>query len=101
MFYLLWSANTFVTSPVNANRAMAFGSTIKLLKRSDKAHTRSFPPIVPRKMNTSATSMNGFTAFSPNNHWMLILAKRFHPRIVENAKKNKQTATKIAPKLSP
>ena len=67
-FYLSRSARTLRTSPVNPNRAMAFGITIKLLNKSDNAQTKSFPPTVPRKMNTKATIMKGFTAFSPNNH---------------------------------
>ena len=32
---------------------------------------------------------------------MLILPKRFQPRMVEKAKKNRQTATNIAPAVSP
>lgn len=46
-----------VTMLPNANNAIAFGITIKLLNISDNSHTRSLEARVPRKMNTSAITV--------------------------------------------
>ena len=39
--------------------------------------------------------------FLPNRYWKLILPKKFQLRIVEKAKKNRHTATKMGPMASP
>lgn len=39
-----------------ANRAMALGMTMRLLNRSVRPHTRSLDMVVPRKMNTRAST---------------------------------------------
>ena len=90
-----------ITQPVKAKSAIALGITINWLNKSESPHTKSLSPTVPRKMNTNATRMKGFCAFSPNKYVTFTFANKFHPRIVENAKKNNATAMKAAPIVSP
>src|SRR5699024_3328948 len=84
-----------------ANRAMALGLTMRLLNRSVRHHTRSLDMVVRRKMNTRASTPCTGAAFLPNRYITLILPNRFQPSTVEKAKKNRQMATKMAPKWAP
>ena len=49
-----WAMAT--TTEDRAKRAMALGMTIRLLNRSVSPHTRSLDMVVPRKMNTRAST---------------------------------------------
>ena len=83
--------------PLSAQRAIAFGITIRPLKKSERFHTRSTFNVEPTTTKQITSKEYTFEAFSPNKYFTFTSPKKCHPKIVENAKKNKQTATKISP----
>ena len=66
--------------------------------KTDKAEIAFFS-VEPTKMNTTTMTLYTGRAFSPNRALKLDWPKKYHPMMVENAKKNRQTATKMIPAL--
>ena len=52
-------------------------------------------------MNASAMMVKGSTARFPKSHSTFSFANKFHERMVEKAKNNRQMATNQAPRFSP
>ena len=71
--------------------------TIRPLKKSERDHTKSTFSVDPTTTKTMTSREYMIVAFVPNRYSMLTFPKKCQPRIVENAKKNRQTATKISP----
>ena len=85
--------------PVSANNAMALGSTISWLNMSCNSQTRSILSTAPRNTKNVQMQANTRIVFLPKRYSQLSFAKRFHDRIVENAKNSRHMATKMLPPL--
>ena len=68
------------------------GITINELKQSAIFHTKSTCASEPNNTQSETRTAYGFTAFFPNKYFTLACPKKYHPIIVENAKKNIQIA---------
>ena len=54
----------------------------------------------PATIHTATRIAYTFTAFDPNKYLIFASPKKYHPMIVENAKKNIQIAMKTSTKFS-
>ena len=103
--YLFLLFTILTTTGVSANSAIAFGITIRLLNRSVSSQTKSLDIIVPMKIKANAITVyivtDIFVLCLRNRYATLIFPYIFQLNVVENAKKNRHTATNIDPKVSP
>ncbi len=78
---------------------MILGITISALKKSASSHTKSTFSVEPIIIKITTQQEYILTAFSPNRYFTLIEPKKCQLRMVEKAKNNRHTATKISPPL--
>lgn len=67
------------------------------MKQSAIFHTKSTCASEPNNTQSETRTAYGFTAFFPNKYFTLACPKKYHPIIVENAKKNIQIAINTLP----
>ena len=94
---LSYSRTNLTTFPESARSAIKLGNTINPLNKSERFHTKSILSREPITIQITTSTAYILTDFTPNKAFTLTSPKKYHPRIVEKAKKSMQIAINILP----